>query len=88
MEGKTMKIVRMVLLFMFFVFGIGCSKIAYDLSQKVETGHPSGGYYNSYEDNKGDKGGYGVDIAADGGALGFCILAGICFCCCTYLSKP
>jgi len=29
----------------------------------------------------------GVDIAADGGALGFALLSGICFICHTYLSK-
>ncbi|MGD0037066.1 MAG: hypothetical protein ABSC53_07220 [Bacteroidota bacterium] len=80
-----MKVVRMVLLIVFFVFGIGCSKVAYDLSQKVETGQP-GGY--SVDSDNGDKGGYGVAIGAGGGALGFCILAGMCFCCCTYLSKP
>jgi hypothetical protein len=82
-----MKIVRTVLLFVFFVFGVGCSKVAYDLSQKVKTGYP--GVYDPYSSNQsGDKGGYGVAIGAGGGALGFCILAGLCFCCCTYLSKP
>jgi hypothetical protein len=76
-----MKTVRIVLLVVFFVFGTGLSKIAYDLSQKAMSGYPYGVYASD------DKGGYGVDIAADGGALGFCILAGICFCRCTYLCK-
>jgi len=31
--------------------------------------------------------GTGVDGAADGGALGFAILSGLCFVCCAYLSK-
>jgi hypothetical protein len=79
-----MKIVRMILLFVFFVFGIVCSSIAYDLSQKVVVGASGVSEYYDHSDKSGN----GVDIAADGGAAGFCILAGLCFCCCAYLSKP
>jgi hypothetical protein len=60
----------------YFVFGIISAVVAFSLSLEWKDGVSTlpvvGG---------------GVDIAADGGALGFAILAGICFACCAYLLK-
>ena len=64
----------------YFVFGIISAVIAYSLSLKWQTGLPSSLPFEPQV-------GAGVDIAADGGALGFSILAGICFLCSAYLQK-
>ena len=68
----------------YFVFGIISAVVAYSLSLEWKDGVvvlPHG----LAEPPVGVGG--GVDIAADGGALGFAILAGICFACCAYLLK-
>jgi hypothetical protein len=69
----------------YFVFGIISAVVAYSLSFKWETGQPSEVTLRLLRDEPIV--GAGVDIAADGGALGFALLAGICFFCCAYLLK-
>jgi hypothetical protein len=59
-----------------FLMGIGSAALAFKLSLEVRIGIDVWG-----------KGG-GVDLAADGGALGFALLAGTCFASCAYLMKP
>jgi hypothetical protein len=63
----------------YFVFGIVSAIIAYTFSLEWKTGQPVFSGEHAV--------GAGVDIAADGGALGFAILASICFACCAYLLK-
>lgn len=60
----------------YFLMGILFTVVAFYLSLQWEIGIGS----------RGDSGG-GVDIAADGGALGFAILSGVCFICSAYLVK-
>ena len=62
---------------MYFILGIISAGVGYSLSLKMEKGIPF----------MGEGAGGGVDIAADGGALGFALLGGICFACSTYLIK-
>lgn len=60
----------------FFLLGIVFALVAYDLATEV---YPRSFYA------AGEYSG-GVDIAADGGALGFCFLAAACFACSTFLA--
>ena len=60
----------------YFILGFLFAAVSFYLSFKFEIGI-------SY---RMDVGG-GVDIAADGGALGFAIISSICFLCSTYLLR-
>ena len=67
----------------YFVLGLVFAGVAYYLSLMSEVGLSKVSIILA-----GEKGvGSGVDIAADGGALGFAILSGVCFACCAYLTK-
>lgn len=61
----------------YFLYGLVFSSVAFYLSLKYKT------CLLIFGDNNGD----GADIPADGGALSFALLSGICFFCCAYLSK-
>ena len=61
----------------YFILGFAFAAISYYLSLQYEIGLLS---------RMSEVGG-GVDIAADGGALGFAIISGTCFFCTAYLMK-
>jgi hypothetical protein len=67
----------------FFILGVASAIIAYILSLKWGTGFQGG----TIDDPNENLVGGGIDLAADGGALGFALLGGICFFCCAYLLK-
>lgn len=62
----------------YFMFGVIFAVISYKLSLEVGVGQVMDGLSTV---------GSGVDIAADGGAVGFAILSGICIFCSAYLIK-
>lgn len=75
--------VKRLLSLIYFIIGLISATLAYILSIVTATGLPDvlsplSSYFTA---------GGGVDIAADGGALGFAILSGICFACSVYLTK-